>query len=235
MSPEPVVAVLAYHRVGPPPDDSWETWFSVDEDTFSGQLALLAAGGWAPIGVDELLAGLEDPAALPGRAALVTFDDGFRTLTGSARACLADQGYPAAVFVPAGYVGRSNEWDAGTAEPEEAICDWDDLRALDRTGLSVQSHGVSHRAFSELDPDERRRELADSKRALESGLGKKVELFAYPYGDEGTGASKAVADAGYRAAFIYEGGPFRLPAADRYRLPRIPIGSDTDLETELAR
>jgi len=229
--------VLSYHRVGPPPPGSWETWFSIDEETFLGQLRDLVDHGWEPVGVDAFVAGLEDPGHLPRRAALLTFDDAFRTLGGTARACLRRLGYPAAVFVPTGHIGGSNEWD-GDTQPQESICDWDDLRELERDGLSVQSHGVSHRRFSLLAGDEQVQELVESKRAIEEELGKHVELFAYPYGDDGTDADRmdaAVAGAGYRAAFLYDGASFRLPASDRFRLPRIPMGPDTDLGAELAR
>ncbi len=38
---------------------------------------------------------------------------------------------------------------------------------------------------------------------------------------------------GYRAACLYGGGPTRLPAADHYRLARLAVGPDTDLQEEL--
>ena len=110
--------------------------------------------------------------------------------------------YPAVMFVPTGFIGGSNRFDA-SAEPEEAICDWDALRELDRNGVSIQSHGVSHRPFSELVPFEQEVELRESKRVLEDGLNRPVTLFAYPYGDTGGDScrgSEQLRDAGYRAA-----------------------------------
>jgi peptidoglycan/xylan/chitin deacetylase (PgdA/CDA1 family) len=223
------VAVLAYHRVGPPPPGSWETWFSVPSDTFAEHLRVLDDGGWEPIGAHAFLRGLDEPESLPPRAVLVTYDDAFGSLTGAA-ALLG--GRPAVVFVPTAFVGGANRWDADTAEPQERICDWDDLAALERAGVSVESHGVGHRAFSDLSPDEVERELTESKAELERRLGKRVSLFAFPYGDAGS-ADGAVARAGYEAAFLYDGSPFALPVADRFRLMRMPIGPDTDLEAEL--
>ena len=66
------------------------------------------------------------------------------------------------------------------------ICDWDDLRELERLGVSIQSHGASHRPFSKLSLPEQEEELTRSKTALEANLEKPVEVFAYPYGDGGT-------------------------------------------------
>ena len=45
---------------------------------------------------------------------------------------------PAVMFVPTDYIGRRNTFDAGV-EPDEAICDWEDLRALARCKASRSS------------------------------------------------------------------------------------------------
>jgi peptidoglycan/xylan/chitin deacetylase (PgdA/CDA1 family) len=231
------VAVLAYHRVGPPPAGSWETWFSVPEEVFVSQLEWLVSDGWEPVAVGPFLAALHDGNGLPQRAALVTFDDAFKSLTGSALACLQKLDCPAAVFAPVGHVGGTNRWDADTAEPSEPVCDWDDLRRLEAAGVSVQSHALSHRSFSTLTASERARELEASKMQIERELGKQVELLAYPYGDPGPEADESAAAAeraGYRAAFLYGGSSFRLDGSERFRLPRIAMGPDTELDRELA-
>src|SRR3712207_6326967 len=135
------------------------------------------------------------------------------------------------------YIGGFNGFDAGH-EPEEPICDWDDLRELERSGVSIQSHGASHRSFSKLGLREQEKELARSKITLEAGLEKPVEVFAYPYGDGGTGpqsTGRALERAGYRAACLYKGGPNPLPIAEPYRLTRLAIGPDTDLRVALER
>jgi hypothetical protein len=79
-------------------------------------------------------------------------------------------------------------------------------------------------------------ELVESKAMLERELGKRVELLAYPYGDAGGGATAALAQqTGYRAAFLFGGGPFTQPARDPFHLPRIAVGPETDLSAELTR
>jgi peptidoglycan/xylan/chitin deacetylase (PgdA/CDA1 family) len=231
------VAVLAYHRVGPPPVGSWDTWYSVPEETFVSQIGWLIAEGWEPIGVRPFVAALRDGSDLPSRTALITFDDAFKSLTGTALGCLRRLGCPAVVFVPVGHVGGTNRWDANTAEPSEPVCDWDDLRKLEAQGVSVQSHAHSHRSFSILTASERAWELEASKVRIDTELGKQVELLAYPYGDAGPSADESaavVARAGYQAAFLYGGSSFLLLRGDRFRLPRIAMGPDTELDRELA-
>ncbi len=231
------IAILGYHKVGPPPPDGWETWFSVPEAVFGAQLAALREGDWQPVDLVRFLRGLTEPERLPARMALITFDDGYRSVLDVALPFLERFGYPAVVFVPTEFVGRTNQFDL-ESEPEEPLCDWDDLRELERRGVAVQSHGASHRAFSELTPAERSSELERSKAALEAQLAHTVELFAYPYGDDAglpADLRAALVRSGYRGACGYGGAPFSLPANDPYRLERLAMGPDTDLATALER
>ncbi len=229
------LAILGFHKIGAPPADGWETWYYIPEATFAGYLGWLGEHGWRVIDVPTLLTGLKAPDTLPERAVLLTFDDGYRSNLEVAVPVLRRFGYPAVIFVPTDYIGRHNTFDVDE-EPQEAICDWGDLRELERRGVSVQSHGASHRAFSGLTPAEQEDELHRSKAVLEDGLSKDVEVYCYPYGDDG-GTPPAIREAlvrtGYRAACLYSGGLNPMPAADPYRLDRITMGPDTDLRQEL--
>jgi peptidoglycan/xylan/chitin deacetylase (PgdA/CDA1 family) len=228
------LAILGYHKIGPAPDD-WQTWFYVPRRTFVSQLRYLRKDGWQVIDVPAFLRGLAEPESLPGCAALITFDDGYRSILDYGLPELQQFGYPAVMFVPTDFIGGHNRFDADN-EPQEAICGWGDLRELGRQGISIQSHGVSHRAFSELGAAEVQAELVRSKSVLEARLGKPVELFSYPYGDSGKDRAAvrlSAEKAGYRAACLYGGGLQPWPVADRYRLARVAMGPDTDLEAEL--
>jgi peptidoglycan/xylan/chitin deacetylase (PgdA/CDA1 family) len=225
------IAILGYHKVGAPPPDGWETWFYVPEEVFAAQLTALRDGGWQPVDCAAFLRGLAEPRTLPDRAALITFDDGYRSVLEVALPWLERFGYPAVIFVPTDFVGHTNLFDLDN-EPEEPLCDWDDLRELVRRRVVVESHGASHRTFSELTPSERATELEQSKAALEAELDRPVQLFSYPYGDD-AGAASQVREAGYRAAVGYGGGTISLPPEDGYRLERLAMGPDTDLRTAL--
>jgi peptidoglycan/xylan/chitin deacetylase (PgdA/CDA1 family) len=96
----------------------------------------------------------------------------------------------------------------------------------------VQSHGVNHLPMSDLDRSAQAAELDASRRTLEAELGLPVTTFAFPYGDEGSVPADTrvmLQDAGYGAAFLYGGGTADLRAHDRYRLPRLAMGADTNL------
>jgi peptidoglycan/xylan/chitin deacetylase (PgdA/CDA1 family) len=231
------VVVLGYHKVGAPPAGSWETWYLIPEETFRRQLDDLGRHGWEVVDLERFLAGLDEPDLLPERTALITFDDAYRSICDAALRGLREFGYPAVLFVPSDYIGRTNDFEADTDEPRERLCDVDDLRELERNGISVQSHCASHRPFSSLTESEQAFELARSKGALEGALGRRVGAVSYPYGDAGRdpdAAERLLRCLGYRAAFVYGGGRFAAEAAARYRLPRLAVGPDTDLAEELA-
>lgn len=230
------LAILGFHKIGPSPEGQAPTWFYIPEETFVAQLRHLREDSWQVIDVAALLRGLESPATLPERAALLTFDDGYRSILDVALRWLTRFGYPATVFVPTDFIGGRNAFDEAF-EPSEAICDWDDLRALQRCGISIQSHGASHRRLSTLSPADREAELSRSKAVLEHRLDTRIDVFAYPYGDAGAEPQSmrgALEQSGYRAACLYGGGPVRVPVVDPFRLARVAMGPDTDLAAVLA-
>lgn len=236
-APERVLAVLAYHKVGEPPLGGWETWYHVPEALFVAQLRHLVNTGWEVIDLDRFRTGLTNTETLPRRAALITFDDGYMSTKEVALPCLQDLSLPAVVFVPTAFVGSRNDFDRG-AEPKEAMCGWSDLRELRANGVSIQSHGVAHRNFEALDPEEQRRELLDSRRVIEDQLGDRVNAFSFPYGAAGSDplvVDALLRDSGYELAFLYGGGVEPLPVADPLRIKRLAIGADTDLPSLLDR
>src|SRR5260370_13890781 len=106
--------------------------------------------------------GLSRPETLPSRSVLLTFDDGYCSMCHTVVPLLSAYRFPSVVFVPTSFVGDTNRFDRDV-EPEEPICGWDDLLEMQRTGVSVQSHGVTHRRLSALGLDELRHELPATK------------------------------------------------------------------------
>jgi peptidoglycan/xylan/chitin deacetylase (PgdA/CDA1 family) len=236
-SQQRTVAILAYHKIGEPCPGGWKSWFYIPERTFLDHLNLLQESGWAVMGLPEFLRGLNDAETFQERAALLTFDDGYRSVREVAVPLLRRFKYPSVLFVPTDYVGGDNTFDDGI-EPQEPICDWNDLRELARAGVAIQSHGASHKRFSELTLTEIEQGLLRSKALLEDNVGSSVEIMAFPYGDHGGNwhnIEPVLEKVGYHAACLYGGGLVTFPGAERYRLPRLAMGPDTDLAGELGR
>ncbi|MGA9922610.1 MAG: polysaccharide deacetylase family protein [Isosphaeraceae bacterium] len=106
----------------------------------------------------------------------------------------------------------------------------DQVRQLVDAGMSVGSHGQSHRALAGLDDSAQRHELSESKRFLESSLGLEIKALAYPFGwgDTFTARTMQLAiEAGYCLAFSSLEGVNRpgTAAFQPFALRRLNVGT----------
>lgn len=111
----------------------------------------------------------------------------------------------------------------GRAEAPGLMLTRDMMLRLDREGIEVGAHTVTHPILTSLDDDSARNEIAGSKTQLEELLGKPVRLFAYPNGKAGKDYDQRhvdmVREAGFEAAFTTEVSAIRF-GQDRFQLPR---------------
>ena len=232
----PLVATLSYHKIGNPPSDGWLTWNYTSTEEFSTQLEWFQSRGWDFLSAPALLDALRGKAALSAKSILITFDDAYESLLENAVPVLKRFLAPAVVFAPTQFIGETNLFDHGV-EPLERIADWKTLGALEDSGVSVESHGYSHRGFSSLSEVEIEQELDFSRQAIRKNLGKDSRMFAFPYGDCGNDQAavhSALSRAGYDVAFLYGGGVFepgQTPAP--LFLPRLAMGPGVDLDAML--
>src|SRR5262245_22218492 len=217
--------VLTYHKV----NDRQPNPITVPTATFARQMKLLAELGYEPVSLDAVVDHYVAGAPLPRRAVLITFDDGYRDNLENAAPILERHGYPAVIFVPAGFLDDGRPLPHETAlrqlGVENPTIRWSDFAALEAAGLRIESHGVSHTRLSELDPEEVTRELVLSKQRLEERLGREVEAFAYIKGtslDFGPEHPGLVEQAGYKLGFTAIFGA-NSPQSDRFQLRRYSI------------
>jgi peptidoglycan/xylan/chitin deacetylase (PgdA/CDA1 family) len=97
------------------------------------------------------------------------------------------------------------------------------LVALERNGVDIGAHTISHPILTSLDDDSARVEIAAGKGQLEALIGKPVRLFAYPNGKVGQDFDarhvEMVRQAGFFAAFTTAVGAI-TGDQDRFQLPR---------------
>lgn len=99
----------------------------------------------------------------------------------------------------------------------------DEIRELaGRPGHEIGAHTVSHLALSHQAREVQRREIVESKFALEHLIGKPVTSFAYPYGDFSKETLEVVAEAGLEVAVTVESRSVRA-GARRLQIPRLEI------------
>jgi peptidoglycan/xylan/chitin deacetylase (PgdA/CDA1 family) len=150
----------------------------------------------------------------------ITFDDGYRDNLTVALPLLEKFGSPMTLFVAAGFLGR----DGYLSEAE--LCE-----LSQHPLITVGAHGLWHRHFNRLNPDEARFELIESRRLLAGITGKTVDLLAWPYGECNAELEQLSADCGYRASWsVWKGtnsvhSRWRVPLGRRDNLARFVVKS----------
>jgi peptidoglycan/xylan/chitin deacetylase (PgdA/CDA1 family) len=83
------------------------------------------------------------------------------------------------------------------------MLDWDEVRTLSRMGFSIGSHTATHPILSMVAAGRVRRELSESRDAIEAAIGRLPQAFAYPNGSPGDYTAETVhmvRDAGFTCA-----------------------------------
>jgi peptidoglycan/xylan/chitin deacetylase (PgdA/CDA1 family) len=173
-----------YHKVNDVPKNP----LTIPVSLFDEQMAQLRELGYQVVDLDAVIAHYTRGAPLPPRAVLITFDDGYRDNLANAAEVLERHGYPAVLFVPIGYLDEErplpHEERLAANGLVNGTLEWDQLADLERHGIRVESHGISHRPLADLEVDEAAREIIISKLRLEERLGRPVRAFSYVKGSE---------------------------------------------------
>jgi peptidoglycan/xylan/chitin deacetylase (PgdA/CDA1 family) len=223
------ISILMYHQVGEFPPMKAHRASYCHHRRFATQMAWLKRFGYRALALDQALACLRGEHAIPPRAVTITFDDGYTNFLEHALPVLRRQGFPATVYAVSSCIGQRAKWlekDPGRAIPD--LMSATQLREIRALGMTIGSHTVSHAKLAELSPEHRRRELADSKAALEDLLGEEVRHLCYPYGSFDLDTVRAAAETGYVSATTCLRGPAH-PGDHPLLLPRKAISFGDDL------
>jgi peptidoglycan/xylan/chitin deacetylase (PgdA/CDA1 family) len=218
------VPILMYHYVDdePPPAGPYADGLTVRTGEFRDQMDYLARKGYRVVDLRAVYYSLAGGPPLPAKPVVLTFDDGGEDNYTVAYPILRDHGYVATFFVITGKVGS------------EGAMTWQELRELQGSGMSVQSHTVSHPDLRGLDADALAAELEQSRAAVRTETGSPADVLCYPSGEYDADVIAAAREAGFRLAVTTEPGtafdpahPLELP---RVRIPaHLPLSSFAEL------
>ncbi|MBK8535858.1 MAG: polysaccharide deacetylase family protein [Candidatus Competibacteraceae bacterium] len=110
--------------------------------------------------------------------------------------------------------------------PDDLMMTSPQVKALHQAGMAIGAHTVHHPILASLDPAEAEHEIAMSRDRLESLLGERVTLFAYPNGKPNTDYRvehvEMVRRLGFKAAVSTTWGVARRDS-DPFQLPRFTL------------
>lgn len=216
------IPILMYHKVNPDPRTGG-LGLRVPPDKFEWQMRYLKRNGYQTVSLTDVMDHFEQGKHLLDKPIVITFDDGYKDNHDFAYPIMKKYGFTGTVFVVAKAIGNTNFFDVEKKlQPENKIMNWNEIREIAAGGFVIGSHTVDHPHLAEISPEVARHQIEESKRALEHGLRKPVEVFAYPYGSYNDTVAEIVKQAGYRAAVTTELG-LAKPDSNPFKIHRVRV------------
>lgn len=224
------IPVLMYHSIGMEDEAEVRPYYRqvTSPTVFRSHMEYLHRHGFEACSLIEALAVLESSTTTASWQVVITFDDGYRDFHQEAFPVLQELGFSATVFLPTSFIGSTPRQLNG----RECLT-WQNVRELQREGISFGSHTVSHPRLQGLSRDAIHKEITDSKKAIEDKTGTAVHSFAYPYAFPQTDVAfrrmlrTMLKEAGYTSGVCTAVG--RVDGhSDPYFLARLPINDGDD-------
>lgn len=224
--------ILMYHMVREHVAGSKANKMRVRPRDFAQQVACLKRDGWKFVTVSELV---DEPRSDAKRVA-ITFDDGYRDNLTEALPVLRAHGAKATLYLVADRES-CRDWPAqrradragSDLSREERLSDAE-VRELVQSGLiELGSHSMNHVDLTQVDDEERARELGGSKTRLEELFGVPVRTFCYPFGLFAPGDPDCLRALGYEAAMTVEQGISDPGQDDPMRWKRVKVSGKEGL------
>jgi peptidoglycan/xylan/chitin deacetylase (PgdA/CDA1 family) len=223
------VAVLGYHDFS---EKDKETAMRIRTSKFRIQMATLRQLGITVISLDDYLAWKRGDKELPEKSALITLDDGWKSVYTDAFPILKEFGYPFTLYLYKNYI------DGGGKALTTAM-----IKEMLAHGASLGSHSISHPYPTTIKAQRNkgahafdgflRKEMGESKRFIEAKFPVKVSSYAYPGGFTTEEMYPLAEEFGYTALFTVIPGKIKRATTDNH-LPRYMILGNYDKIFEIA-
>lgn len=171
-----------------------------------------------------------DAGSDSGGEIVITFDDGYRDQF-EILAWLCDRGIKPIVFLPTAYIGKKNRWEYSSRFFPARHLDKQRIADLSEGGVLFGSHGVSHRALTNMTGNRLREELSRSRETIEEITGHRVDLLSFPFGRTTPRVNEVARECGYRHGFVLDRGDMVSADSDDFVVPRVPIYGIDDYYT----
>lgn len=224
------IPILMYHKVSP----GFADGLTVPAKSLETQFEYLRNKNYTPLSFSELKQLHESGKSLPSKPVIITFDDAYADFAELALPLLKKFNFTATVFIPVGYMGKTNVWDQGS----DAIMSAEQIKNIAlNENIEFGLHSFLHRNYAGLNPEDMQEDLDNCSGTLNYYKIPFVNVLAYPYG--GYPKKDKLLNQQMKQLFLKQGLSFALrignrinswPLKDPYELRRIDIkGTDNYL------
>ena len=206
------VPILVYHHVQGHLAGGYLTYVGTSQ--LANQLRYLRSHGYHPVTMKQVWDDWTGKTELPRRPVVLSFDDGYPDQYFNAARQLRKYHWPAVLNLVV---------DRGTGLSDGQV------RRMVKWDWEIGSHTLHHPILTHCSSAALRRELVDSRRALQHKFGVLVDFLCYPGGRYDGRVMRAARDAGYLAATSIHYGA--ATPHGRHALPRIGVYWGESLST----
>ena len=167
--------ILMYHKVSESEIDG----ITISTEKLKQQFEFILRKGYQTLSFNELAAAIKMGKPLPKRPLILSFDDAYRNFMEYAVPLLKTYGFKASVFIPVGFMGKTNNWDNGS-DPILSAVEIKELTNISSIEFGI--HSYLHRSYAELDPVGMKNDLDLCIQTLDYHNIPFVRVLAYPYG-----------------------------------------------------
>jgi peptidoglycan/xylan/chitin deacetylase (PgdA/CDA1 family) len=199
--PPPPTPILFYHKVDHPPSDARLRGAYTPPRRFARQMAFLKKQGTIFYTASELARLYLENGSFPPNGLSVTFDDGWKDNYEKAFPILRRYGIKATIFLVSSCIGEVSTKAVAEGESARAHLSREEVVEMSEHGIEFGSHTVNHRLLHQLPLHDVKFEVEESKKQIESLVGKPCQAFSYPAGFFTEDIQQVVKQAGYTVAF----------------------------------
>lgn len=208
------IPVLMYHSI----DFEKGNELRIPKDKFRLQMKYLKDNGFTTLTLNELYSYIVFDTNLPAKPIILTLDDGYVDNYTNALPVLKEFNFKATVFMITSCI-----------DSDKSYLTSNQLQEMDKAGMDIESHTVSHPELNKLSYNDQLVELKNSKTTLEKILNREVPYLAYPYGKSNDDTLKIIKDLGYKMAFSTIIGD-ASKADGLYKLHRLYVSNNDSMD-----
>ncbi|MEJ8857329.1 poly-beta-1,6-N-acetyl-D-glucosamine N-deacetylase PgaB [Variovorax robiniae] len=237
-APAPTFVSIAFHDVVDARNELDDN--SLSTDRLLSFFDWLRGNGWTAVSLDDIARARRGEKALPAKAVLLTFDDGYRSLYTRVYPLALAYGYPVVAALvtewmdaPAGSMVRYDD----ESMPRERFITWDQAREMQRSGLvefalhtqSLHDEVVGNPQGNTMPSAVTRRftpgagyqseaefaaglraDFAGGRATLQRELGKAPRALVWPYGRYSAIGISVAQEFGFEFTLSLDGGPAKV-------------------------
>jgi peptidoglycan/xylan/chitin deacetylase (PgdA/CDA1 family) len=221
------IPILVYHQIAEAPKKGAPfRGLYVSPAAFARQMALLKLLGYQGLSMTDVQPYLRGEKQ--GKVVGITFDDGYLNNLTNALPALQKHGFSSTCYVVDGLLGQTNVWDSQIGIDQTPLMTAEELLQWQAGGQEVGAHTKDHVDLSVISELAAWKQIANSKPALQTLLGKPVIHFCYPYGKFDKRHEVMAKQANYETATTTERSRVHA-ATNMLTLPRVPVLRSTSL------